>query len=243
MSTATVPTKSVTADRFGAQHVVVIGSGLAGLTTALRLRRGGARVTLVTKGVGGLQLGVSFTPDTGAIGQATSTDDGGDFQNTWGIGVQYKQKFDGLKVGVAGVIHIGDAEDESEEDLRTWMVGFNLGYGNWKFGAGYQDNGDGGEAKSQTGEDDSRAWDVGLGYAAGPLHLGVSWLHAEVDDPGGADANDEDEGDTVNVGATYMLGGGARVYAEVFWFDTESGDSHPTNNDGFGFILGTGVKF
>ena len=43
MSTATVPTKSVTADRFGAQHVVVIGSGLAGLTTALRLRRGGAR--------------------------------------------------------------------------------------------------------------------------------------------------------------------------------------------------------
>ena len=56
MSTATVPTKSVTADRFGAQHVVV-GSGLAGLTTALRLRRGGARVTLVTKGVGGLQLG------------------------------------------------------------------------------------------------------------------------------------------------------------------------------------------
>ena len=69
MSTATVPTKSVTADRFGAQHVVVIGSGLAGLTTALRLRRGGARVTLVTKGVGGLQLGqgtidiLGYTPD------------------------------------------------------------------------------------------------------------------------------------------------------------------------------------
>ncbi|AOH45713.1 glycerol-3-phosphate dehydrogenase subunit GlpB [Propionibacterium sp. NM47_B9-13] len=57
MSTATVPTKSTTADRFNAQHVVVIGSGLAGLTAALRLRRGGARVTLVTKGVGGLQLG------------------------------------------------------------------------------------------------------------------------------------------------------------------------------------------
>ena len=59
----------VTADRFGAQHVVVIGSGLAGLTTALRLRRGGARVTLVTKGVGGLQLGqgtidiLGYTPD------------------------------------------------------------------------------------------------------------------------------------------------------------------------------------
>ncbi|MFZ2166100.1 MAG: FAD-binding protein, partial [Propionibacteriaceae bacterium] len=37
-------------------HVVVIGSGLAGLTAAHRLMAGGARVTLVTKGLGGLQL-------------------------------------------------------------------------------------------------------------------------------------------------------------------------------------------
>jgi predicted porin len=208
----------------------------------------GTKISYYTPRVGGLQLGVSFTPDTGAAGQAFTTDNNADFENTWGLGVNYKKKFGGVKVGIAGVAHIGEAEpegpnDDTLEDLRAWMVGFNLEYGNWKFGAGYQDNGDGGQAKSTVGDDDSRAWDVGLGYAAGPLHLGVSWLHAEVDDPGGADANDKDEGDTVNVGATYMLGGGARVYAEVFWFDTESGDSHPTNNDGFGFILGTGVKF
>ena len=201
------------------------------------------KVSYFTPRVGGLQLGVSFTPDTGAIGQATNTDNEKDFENTWGFGVNYKQKFGGFKVVLAGVAHIADNEDESREKLRAWMVGFNLDYGNWKFGAGYQDNGDGGQKKSVVGDDDMRAWDVGLGYVSGPVHLGVSWLHTEVDDPGGADANDEDEGDTVNVGATYMLGGGARVYAEVFWFDTESGDSHPTNNDGFGFILGTGVKF
>ena len=201
------------------------------------------KISYFTPRIGGLQVGVSFTPDTGAAGQATDTDDGDDFENAWGLGVNYKKNFGGFKVGIAGVAHIGDNEDESKEDLRAWMVGFNLDYGNWKFGAGYQDNGDGGEAKSTVGDDDMRAWDVGLGYATGPVHLGVSYLHTEVDDPGGADANDEDEGDTINVGATYMLGGGARVYAEVFWFDTDSGDSHPTNNDGFGFILGTGVKF
>lgn len=38
-------------------NVVVIGAGLAGLTAALRLVRGGASVTLLTKGIGGLQLG------------------------------------------------------------------------------------------------------------------------------------------------------------------------------------------
>lgn len=40
----------------GQPRVAVIGAGLAGLTTALGLARAGAGVTLVTKGVGGLQL-------------------------------------------------------------------------------------------------------------------------------------------------------------------------------------------
>ncbi|QPK81940.1 glycerol-3-phosphate dehydrogenase subunit GlpB [Schaalia sp. ZJ405] len=39
------------------RDAVVIGAGLAGLAAGLRLARGGARVTIVTKGIGGLQLG------------------------------------------------------------------------------------------------------------------------------------------------------------------------------------------
>lgn len=37
--------------------VIVIGAGLAGLTAALRLRQAGKTVTLLNKGIGGLQLG------------------------------------------------------------------------------------------------------------------------------------------------------------------------------------------
>ena len=50
-------------------RVVVIGAGLAGLTAATRLAAGGANVTLVSKGLGGLQLGqgtidvLGYTPD------------------------------------------------------------------------------------------------------------------------------------------------------------------------------------
>ena len=39
------------------RDAVVIGAGIAGLAAAIRLARSGASVTLVAKGVGGLQLG------------------------------------------------------------------------------------------------------------------------------------------------------------------------------------------
>ncbi|MGV8907806.1 MAG: glycerol-3-phosphate dehydrogenase subunit GlpB [Propionicimonas sp.] len=50
-------------------RVVVIGAGLAGLTAATRLAAGGAEVTLLSKGIGGLQLGqgtidvLGYSPD------------------------------------------------------------------------------------------------------------------------------------------------------------------------------------
>ena len=50
-------------------RVVVIGAGLAGLIAAFRLAAGGATVTLLSKGIGGLQLGqgtidvLGYAPD------------------------------------------------------------------------------------------------------------------------------------------------------------------------------------
>ena len=50
-------------------NTVVIGAGLAGLTAALTIRQAGGEVTLVTKGIGGLQLGqgtidvLGYSPD------------------------------------------------------------------------------------------------------------------------------------------------------------------------------------
>ena len=50
-------------------NVVVIGAGLAGLVAAIRLREAGAEVSLLTKGIGGLQLSqgtvdvLGYSPD------------------------------------------------------------------------------------------------------------------------------------------------------------------------------------
>nr|WP_300336422.1 glycerol-3-phosphate dehydrogenase subunit GlpB [Actinomyces sp.] len=50
--------------------VVVIGAGIAGYSTALWLRRAGATVTLVTKGVGGLPLSTGTVDVLGRLGGA-----------------------------------------------------------------------------------------------------------------------------------------------------------------------------
>ena len=52
----------------------------------------------------------------------------------------------------------------------------------------------------------------------------------------------EDESDVVILGATYMLGGGAKIFTDVFWLDQD--DASGTNsNEGVGFLVGMGVKW
>ncbi len=208
------------------------------------------KVIYVTPRVGGFGAGVSYTPDLGAHGQFTDTDedpgidkgvpDPGDFLNAVAVAVDYKKKVGGAKVHVAGAVHFGDVEDEDLEDLLAWSIGASVGYGNWRVAGNYMDKGDSGEAKSNTFDDDATAWTAGIGYSQGPVHLGVAWLHSEVE----IDAPGDDESDTLVVGATYMLGGGAKVLIDVFWLNDDSGrDPAGDENEGVGFLVGAEVKF
>ena len=201
------------------------------------------KASYFTPRVQGLQVGVSFTPDTGAVGSAPSNDNqAGNFENTWGFGVQYKKKHGPVKLAGAFVMHIGDEESETLEDVEAWMVGAQIDYGNWKLGGAYQDNGDSGQDRG-VDDDDAWAWDIALGYSAGPVHLGVGYIHSEVE----SSSNDEDTLDAFTVGGTYMLGGGAKVFLEFFYLDTERGTGNSitgaADNEGYGVILGTAVKF
>ncbi len=195
------------------------------------------KVIYYTPRVGGFGAGISFTPDSGAHGQATGTDDTDDFTNSIAFGADFKKKLGDFKVEIAAAGHFADAVDETTEDLEAWSVGAVVGFGGWKLGGNYMNKGDSFEDK---GDDDvdAWAWTAGLGYSQGPIHLGVSYLHSEVED--GPD--DEHESDTLIVGATYVLGGGARVYADLFWLDQDDAGG-TSSNEGVGFLLGVGVKF
>jgi glycerol-3-phosphate dehydrogenase subunit B len=57
--------------------VIVIGTGLAGLSAAVRLGDAGARVLVLAKGVGGTHLGAGTIDVLGYTSSAPGADDGG----------------------------------------------------------------------------------------------------------------------------------------------------------------------
>jgi hypothetical protein len=199
------------------------------------------KISYFTPRIGGLSAGVSWTPNTESHGQAIGTsDDSNKSTNNFAFGVKYKGKFDKVNVQVSGVVFTGDVRDETLEDPLSWAAGIGLGFGGWKAAFGYMDNGDSLQKKIETFDNDATAWSAGIGYSQGPVHLGVSWLHSEVE----IDASDDDESDVVIFGASYALGGGARVFTDIFWLDQDSGeDPVGTENEGVGFLVGAQVKW
>ncbi len=195
------------------------------------------KIIYYTPRIGGFGAGVSCTPDRGAHGQDISTDDGDEFLNSFAFGADFKKKFGGVKVHIAAAGHLADAEDETVEDVAAWSVGAVIGYGGWKLGGNYMTKGDSLQSKG-TDDDDAFAWTAGIGYSQGPVHLGAAWLHSEVE----VTSSTEHESDTLVVGATYMLGGGAKVFADVFWLDQDDAGG-TSSNEGVGFLLGVGVKW
>ncbi|MCH9052029.1 MAG: porin, partial [Proteobacteria bacterium] len=68
------------------------------------------KATYFTPRVGGLQLGVSFTPDKGTSGRKVGPDNDGSFESSWGIGVNFVKKIGGANVAISAVGHIAEAE-------------------------------------------------------------------------------------------------------------------------------------
>ena len=203
------------------------------------------KITYFTPRINGLMLGISFAPDTKGLGQLpdSSDDNSTDGEQYWGFGGSYKQKFDDFSVSIGAVGGISDAEDDSgREGIGSWALGALVGWGPFKLGGMYQDNGDGGSVSSVG---DSTGFDVGIQYSQGPILVGLSWMHSELGAPFEDGKSGGAEADIVALGATYKLGKGVVVYAEGFWYTNEADDDSFTDdeNESFGLILGTTVKF
>ncbi len=209
------------------------------------------KITYYTPRFAGVQVGASYTPDSGSDNSDTiSNGDASQAANVFEAGINYTGDFSGVgvKLGLVGLT--GDPDNDSNntiEDYQSWAVGDTVSYMGFSLGAGYGDSGDSGQTKG-SGADSGSFWDVAVGYANGPLKIGVGYLAAEADNTTGTGDSDVD---FYTVGANYAVAPGLDVYAEYDYVDlknpastvTDGQNQTITKNDASIFMVGTKISF
>jgi hypothetical protein len=195
------------------------------------------KVTYYTPRIAGIQVGASFTPQTNSSGQDVADDTPGGssaFENHVGVGINYKETFNNVDVGIAAVGAFGDAVNQDREDAGAWAVGGFVGYAGFTLGASYGDNGDTRGGTSDV--DDDFFYDVGLGYSMGPWSASVGYIHGEFEQ-----GSTDDEFDNFAVSGGYTYAPGLYVYADLLFVSADSAGTD--DNDGTVLLLGHVLSF
>lgn len=187
------------------------------------------KVTYYSPDLSGFQLGVSYTPDTAAKGQAfTSVPLAGTFEDTWSGGASYARQFDGWNLGVSATGEWGHVSNFGDGDNRGWALGANVGVAGFNFAGSWGDQ--------EVGGVDGDFWTLGGAYDFGAFGASVTYLSSSVDGAGG-----DNDFDNLVFGVDYALAPGLTPYAEVSLFDYNGAGA--LDNDGTIFLVGTQLAF
>jgi predicted porin len=210
-----------------------------------------SKVIYFTPRWSGLQLGFSFTPDSGQAGGGAANDANANFEDVFGFGVNYQNTFSGAKVTIAATYQIGTSNDGAggeNEDLQVWGFGGMVEYAGFKLGAGYADFGDTNitPARSAAGADAGQWFNVGLEYDTGPWEFSIGYFHGWAS-AASTDANTTDLTHTnYAVSATYNVAPGWVLAGDIVFFDMENrtpATADVDDTDGWLFVLSSTFTF
>lgn len=193
------------------------------------------KVTYYSPSFAGLQLGLSFTPDTDARGQDTyglthvTTGLGGNQDNVVSGGLTYNRQFDQVALGLSATGEMGDTSLVGGQDLEAYALGASVGF------AGFSVAGSWGDVEANFGDGDY--WTLGGAYDFGAFGASVSYLDSSNDVAGGSN-----DFENLAFGVDYALAPGLTPYAEVSLFEYD-GIAAADDNDGTVFIVGTQLAF
>ena len=210
------------------------------------------KITYYTPKFAGFQAGVSFTPKLEDRGQVVSRIENAGLTNVWDAGLSYENTFSGVKVAAAATGEWGQGNDAAgavspasgsynlgADDVAAYNIGALVGYKGFQVAASYGDWSDSGFATGNVGESGDYVT-LGLGYEMGPVGLSATYLASDIGRNGSTAKNGFDN---LVLGADYKLAPGLTPYAEVSFFDFDSGNGGVYNNNGTSVILGTQVAF
>lgn len=187
----------------------------------------------------GLQLGVTYTPDTGNRGTAaafTTKYNTRQYGNVFSGGLNYKKSFDKVGVAASATGEYGDSENSTLEDLSAYALGLNATYANFTVGGSYGNWMKSGQVKGATQNKQVDYWTLGGAYVQGPVGASLTYLNSN---------RRENKFSNVSLGADYQLAPGLVPYAELSFvkFDPNRAISSSRTNDGTVFLLGTQLNF
>ncbi len=202
-----------------------------------------------TPRVAGFQAGVSWTPDTGAIGATTTTDLAGstNFENVVSFGANYQQSFNDVTITLAGVAEFGDAEDNAatsatrQEDAEIWGIGAKVDFAGFSVGGGFVDFNETGvsNANATAGADAGSWWNIAGSYKTGPWAVSVGAFFGQNDNTAG---NGDNEVDIYSLAFTYNFAPGLDIKGDYNFIEVDNAGT-ATDNEGQTAVLSVQASF
>ena len=191
------------------------------------------KIIYFTPRISGFQGGASFTPDVGSNGaDFGETDNGGDYENALGLGLNYVGKFD--DVGFSAAITYATAEDDGngtvKEDMEVLAIGAKVDIAGFTVGANWHDMNETNLtiAEAAAGEDAGTFWAVAAGYSMGPWGVGAWYSDGERD----ASATTEVSLTRWGIGGKYAVAPGWTVFVDYVQNEHENIEGTAGSNNG-----------
>ncbi|MDB5490959.1 MAG: Porin 41 (Por41) precursor [Micavibrio sp.] len=230
------------------------------------------KITYITPVFSGFQAAASYTPDartganptlqtitgTGAglsSGYAGSYGNGtdsvaGSFGAAYEGAVRYEGQFNAARITLgAGYSNLeleantaGVATGLYTDDIQTWNVGANVGFGPFNLGAAYLESNNGdfrSGAAGTSANSDSETWVVGADYTTGPFVLGASYYN-QTQERGTLGDLDTDR---YTGGVTYTYGPGMSFRGSVSHVSNDLNTAGVADFDATTVLLGTQINF
>ncbi len=235
-----------------------IGNGIGANNSAGGLQKispnsDSEKLTYFTPRMSGLQLGISYTPESCEEGTGCGGTYAG-FQNDHGsgqqsevvdLGANYNRKVGSLDVGLSGSwsgaeATAAGASAANTEDRGAWGISGSLGVSGIKVTAAYVND----DMGVSTNNSEFSYFGLGASYAMGPWTMDLEYGSFEV---GTGLVPGNDELSAVELGAKYAFGPGITMGAAVQFINLDDSRTGTTGqnqeNDATVFVLATSIGF
>jgi len=211
------------------------GFGAAGtfrrplLTTNIDIGNDENSISYYSPRFAGFQFTAGFAPAVadGGAGQSAYANEGTQYHNAFGVGINFSNSFNGIDLGFAAGYNHGSVDTAREaagaDNFQQAKIGASIGVAGFTIAGSYANELEGKTNAANTVSSEGQAFDVGASYSTGPWGASVTYFHGEQEDTIATAGDDET---TSVVGAvSYALGPGITTSFSLLYgqFEDEGG--------------------